>query len=233
MALPKQSTPKYKCILPSDGTEVEYRPMLVKEQKILMLAQEQDDEKAMFSAVQDLLEAVTFGKIKPRLLSTIDLEYLFLKVRVKSVGETTTVNLTCHDPKCEGTGEAVVDLDNVEVVGDQPDNKIMINDEIGIELRYPRVADVEALQGLDQGTQSIEMLKKSMVNIFDQENVYPVADTSTQELDEFVDTLSISQMEELAEFFNSIPRLEKEVTSECGSCGKEIEKKLTGLQNFF
>lgn len=234
MALPKQTAPKYKVNLPSDGKEVEFRPFLVKEQKILMLAQEEDRDEAMFEAVQDLIEAVTFGKIKPRSLPTIDLEFLFLKVRVKSVGETTTLSMTCHDPKCEGTGDAVIDLDNVEVVGDKPETKIMINDEIGVELRYPRVGDVEASNKEEnKGVQSIDMLKRSMVNIFDAENVYPTADTPTAELDEFIDNLSVSQMESLAKFFASIPRLEKVVTTECKVCKKEIEKVLTGIQNFF
>jgi hypothetical protein len=233
MALPKQSAPKYTCVLPSDGKEIEFRPFLVKEQKVLMLAQQEENEKAMFRAVQDLIEACTFNKIKAKLLSTIDMEYLFLKIRVKSVGETTTVNLTCHNPDCDGHGECTIDLDNVGVVGDTPNNKIMINDEIGVELKYPTVAIVEQLQGMDEATSSIEMLKLCMVNIFDSTEIYSVNDSPTAELEEFVDNLSVQQLEDLAEFFNSIPRLEKDVDTECGTCGKEISKKITGIQGFF
>ena len=129
MALPKQSAPKYKCILPSDGKEVEYRPFLVKEQKILMLAQEQGDDGAMLQAVQDLVKSVTYDKVKPSELAVMDLEYLFLKIRSKSIGETASLSVTCNDPQCEGTGEVVVNLDDVEVVGDEPEHKIMISDE--------------------------------------------------------------------------------------------------------
>ena len=135
MALPKQSSPKYKCVLPSDGREVEYRPFLVKEQKVLLLAQEQENDEAMFKAVQDLIGSVTDGEVKPQRLPVIDMEYLFLKIRSKSVGETANIRVTCNDPKCDGTGEAVVNLDDVEVVGEAPETKIMINDEIGVELR--------------------------------------------------------------------------------------------------
>ena len=233
MALPKQSAPKYRTILPSDGREVEFRPFLVKEQKVLMLAQQEENEETMFKAVQDLVEACTFNEIKCATLPTIDMEHLFLKIRVKSVGETTTVNLTCHDPKCDGTGEVTIDLDNVEVVGEIPDNKIMINDEIGVELCIPTIGTVQQLQGMDEATSSIEMLKLCMVNIFDQTEIDKVADTPMAELDEFVENLNIQQLEDLAEFFNQLPRLEQDVETECKKCGKGIDKKITGIQGFF
>ena len=233
MALPKQSAPKYTCILPSDGTEVEYRPFLVKEQKNLLLAQEQDNEKAMFKAVQDLIESVTFGKVKTQAMPVIDMEYLFLKIRSKSVGETANIKVTCTDPNCDGTGEAVVNLDDVEVVGDQPESKIMLNDEIGIEMRYPRVSDVNQVQGKDQATQTLEMLKNSIVTIFDEENVYPTADASTNELNEFVESITMTQLELLTEFFNSIPALEIDVESQCNKCQRDITTKLRGLNSFF
>jgi len=233
MALPKQSAPKYTCILPSDGTEVEYRPFLVKEQKNLLLAQEQDNEKAMFKAVQDLIESVTFGKVKTQAMPVIDMEYLFLKIRSKSVGETANIKVTCTDPNCDGTGEAVVNLDDVEVVGDEPDTKIMISDELGIELRYPRIMDLEKSQGLDPAASTIEMLKNSMVTIFDEEEVYTVADASTNELNEFVESITMTQLELLTEFFNSIPALEIDVESNCNKCQRDITTKLRGLNSFF
>ena len=234
MALPKQSTPKYTCILPSDGKEVEYRPFLVQEQKSLLIAQEQEDDKAMFSAVQDLIEACTYGKLKSTQLAVIDMEYLFLKIRAKSVGETVNLQVTCQDPKCDGHGEVVINLDDVEVVGDEPENKIMINDEIGIELRYPRIGDIDLINSEEGSmTQTLEMLKRCMVTVFDQEDVYPTSDSSTQELDEFVNTLSMSQMEMISEYFGSIPQLKKEVQTECVKCGKDINTTIQGMNNFF
>jgi len=233
MALPKQSSPKYTCILPSDGTEVEYRPFLVKEQKVLLLAQEQENDDAMFKAVKDLIESVTDGNVKPDRLPVIDMEYLFLKIRSKSVGETANIRVTCNDPECNGSGEAVVNLDDVEVVGEAPETKIMINDEIGVELRYPRVSDISEVQGKDQATQTLMMLKNSIVNIFDEENVYPAVDASTNELNEFVEELTMQQLELITDFFNSIPSLQKEVDSECSTCGKGIKTTVRGLNSFF
>lgn len=232
MALPKQSTPKYTCILPSDGREIEYRPFLVKEQKVLLLAQEQEDDAAMFRAVQDLITNVC-EDVKSETLPVIDMEWLFLKIRSKSVGETANIKLTCTDPKCDGTGEAVVNLDDVEVVGDQPESKIMLNDEIGIELRYPRVSDVNQVQGKDQATQTLEMLKNSIVKIFDEENVYPTADASTNELNEFVEGLTMQQLEKITTYFDSIPSLQLDVESKCTTCDRELKTTAKGINSFF
>jgi hypothetical protein len=232
MALPKQTAPKYTCILPSDGREIEYRPFLVKEQKVLLLAQEQEDDAAMFRAVQDLITNVC-EDVKSETLPVIDMEWLFLKIRSKSVGETANIKLTCTDPKCDGTGEAVVNLDDVEVVGDQPESKIMLNDEIGIELRYPRVSDVNQVQGKDQATQTLEMLKNSIVTIFDEENVYPTADASTNELNEFVEGLTMQQLEKITTYFDSIPSLQLDVESKCTTCDRELKTTAKGINSFF
>ena len=232
MALPKQTAPKYTCILPSDGREIEYRPFLVKEQKVLLLAQEQEDDAAMFRAVQDLITNVC-EDVKSETLPVIDMEWLFLKIRSKSVGETANIKLTCTDPNCDGTGEAVVNLDDVEVVGDEPDTKIMISDELGIELRYPRVSDVNQVQGKDQATQTLEMLKNSIVKIFDEENVYPTADASTNELNEFVEGLTMQQLEKITTYFDSIPSLQLDVESKCTTCDRELKTTAKGINSFF
>ena len=232
MALPKQTAPKYTCILPSDGREIEYRPFLVKEQKVLLLAQEQEDDAAMFRAVQDLITNVC-EDVKSETLPVIDMEWLFLKIRSKSVGETANIKLSCTDPKCDGHGEAVVNLDDVEVVGDQPESKIMLNYEIGIEMRYPRVSDVNQVQGKDQATQTLEMLKNSIVTIFDEENVYPTADASTNELNEFVEGLTMQQLEKITTYFDSIPSLQLDVESKCTTCGRELKTTAKGINSFF
>ena len=232
MALPKQTAPKYTCILPSDGREIEYRPFLVKEQKVLLLAQEQEDDAAMFRAVQDLITNVC-EDVKSETLPVIDMEWLFLKIRSKSVAETANIKLSCTDPKCDGHGEAVVNLDDVEVVGDQPESKIMLNDEIGIEMRYPRVSDVNQVQGKDQATQTLEMLKNSIVTIFDEENVYPTADASTNELNEFVEGLTMQQLEKITAYFDSIPSLQLDVESKCTTCGRELKTTAKGINSFF
>ena len=237
MALPIQSAPKYTISLPSDGKEVKFRPFLVKEQKLLMLAQEENDEGKTMEAIKDLIRTVTFQEVEPETLPIIDMEYLFLKIRAKSVGETANIKLTCNDPSCpdegRGTGDTVVNIDEVEVVGDEPEMKIMINDEIGIEFRYPTVGDMGGVEQLDQGSQTIEVIKKSIKSIYTEEDVFLAKDTSDKELTEFVENLTVQQLEKLGGFFQSLPRLQKDVSAKCNTCGKDIEKILIGLQNFF
>ena len=237
MALPIQSAPKYTISLPSDGKEVKFRPFLVKEQKLLMLAQEENDEGKTMEAIKDLIRTVTFQEVEPDTLPIIDMEYLFLKIRAKSVGETANIKLTCNDASCpdesRGTGETVVNIDEVEVVGDEPEMKIMINDEIGIEFRYPTVGDMGGVEQLDQGSQTVEVIKKSIKSIYTEEDVFLAKDTSDKELTEFVENLTVQQLEKLGGFFQSLPRLQKDVSAKCNTCGKPIEKGLIGLQNFF
>ena len=237
MALPIQSAPKYTISLPSDGKEVKFRPFLVKEQKLLMLAQEENDEGKTMEAIKDLIRTVTFQEVEPDTLPIIDMEYLFLKIRAKSVGETANIKLTCNDASCpdesRGTGETVVNIDEVEVVGDEPEMKIMINDEIGIEFRYPTVGDMGGVEQLDQGSQTVEVIKKSIKSIYTEEDVFLAKDTSDKELTEFVENLTVQQLEKLGGFFQSLPRLQKDVSAKCNTCGKDIEKILIGLQNFF
>ena len=239
MALPKQSSPKYKCVLPSDGREVEYRPFLVKEQKVLMMAQEQENDAAMFDAVKNLIESVTFGKVKPDSLPIIDMEYLFLKIRTKSIGETANIQVTCNYDDCEGgQGTTVINLDDVEVVGEEPENKIMISDELGVQLRYPRISDVVATPVKtdsveSKAVQSLELVKSCMVNIYDAEEVNPISDASTNEINECMDSLSMSQLEKITSYFEGLPSLKKEVSAECEKCGKEIRTTVSGLNNFF
>ena len=237
MALPIQSAPKYTISLPSDGKEVKFRPFLVKEQKLLMLAQEENDEGKTMEAIKDLIRTVTFQEVEPDTLPIIDMEYLFLKIRAKSVGETANIKLTCNDASCpdesRGTGETVVNIDEVEVVGDEPEMKIMINDEIGIEFRYPTVGDMGGVEQLDQGSQTVEVIKKSIKSIYTEEDVFLAKDTSDKELTEFVENLTVQQLEKLGGFFQSLSRLQKDVSAKCNTCGKPIEKVLIGLQNFF
>ena len=142
MGLPIQSTPTYTCVLPSDGREIKYRPFLVKEQKILTLAKESDDEKAVFEAVKELLSAVCITEIDCNELPIIDMEYLFLKVRSVSVGETSKVTTGCDAVDCKGSVELIVNLNEIEAEGINDDGTVMINDDVGVVLTAPKVKHV-------------------------------------------------------------------------------------------
>jgi len=234
MALPIQATPTYKCDLPSTGAEVKFRPFLVKEQKILVIAQESEDPSTTLSAVKDLINNVTFDKVNANELTMFDLEYLFCKIRAKSVGETVPLKMACMVTDCKGSGETVVNLDELTVTeSTSGDPKIMISDEVGIVLRYPTVKDMEKITIATEAEQSIEVLKASITQIFDAENIYEEADMSADDKAEFVENLTFPQIEKLSAFFMGMPKLQGKIGYTCNTCGKQNERILEGLQSFF
>ena len=170
MGLPIQSAPTYTCVLPSNGTEVKFRPFLVKEQKVLILARESEDTVQSLRAVKDLIHAVTYEKVNADELAMIDLEYLFLKVRSVSIGETIELSLTCRDQECNGSEKVRINLDEIEASGEQPTtNTVMINDTVGIEVRTPLVKDIKLTnQNQADADVGLDVVKNSITSIFDE-----------------------------------------------------------------
>ena len=232
MGLPIQSAPTYKCVLPSDGKEVKFRPFLVKEQKILTIARESEDQGQIFDAVKNLLEAVTIPSVVCNDLAVIDLEYLFLKVRAVSVGETSKVTTACDvTTDCKGSVELMVNINEIEVVGESKEDTVMINDDVGIVLSAPSVKNV---QGLDGGeADALTLIIKSIKRVFDGESVYESSDLSNKEVTEFVESLTFQQLELLTEFFDSLPKLSAEVQGNCNTCKSVNKRTLEGINSFF
>jgi hypothetical protein len=234
MGLPIQTTPTYTCELPSDGRTVKYRPFLVKEQKVLMLARESESNAQILDAVKTLISNVTFDSLDVDALMMIDLEYLFLKIRSVSVGESADVVVGCGETDCQGSGQVKIKLDDVEVKGSIPeDNKVMLNDTTGLTLKVPSVGAMSAMGDIAEDEMTLEVLKKSIDTIFDEENVYESSDVSKEDLDEFVESLTMQQVQLISEFFEDMPRLEKEVKFQCNLCNTEQSRLLQGLQSFF
>ena len=231
MGLPIQSAPTYKCVLPSDGKEVKFRPFLVKEQKILTIARESEDQGQIFDAVKNLLEAVTIPSVVCNDLAVIDLEYLFLKVRAVSVGETSKVSTSCDVIDCNGSVELTVNINEIDVVGEMKDDTVMISDDVGIVLSAPSVKNV---QGLDGGeADALTLIIKSIKRVFDGESVYESSDLSNKEVTEFVESLTFQQLELLTEFFDSLPKLSAEVQGNCNTCKSVNKRTLEGINSFF
>ena len=148
--LPIQSAPTYTCVLPSDGREIKFRPFLVKEQKVLVLARESENARQTLEAVKILINNVTFGEVDANELPMIDMEYLFIKIRSVSVGETSDILLNCSNGDCKGSGEVTINLDDVKVEGEFPDDTIMITDELGLVLKLMKVKDIGGLDELNE-----------------------------------------------------------------------------------
>lgn len=229
------NTAKYEVELPISKKKVEYRPYLVKEEKQLMLAMESQDPTIIMKTVQDIIEACTFGNIKAKTLPTAELELLFLKLRSKSVGETSTVGYKCKS--CDHTNELSVNLDDVKIdLTKTKSNKVMITDSVGVLLKYPTTDEVTRVVGSNTKTEvnNIFGLITACIDvIFDAENTYETKSLPKKDIEAFVESLNSMQFERIKEFFESIPRLTKEISFKCEKCGTEHDIVLEGLQNFF
>lgn len=229
MALPILDTPKYDIKIPSSGKVIEYRPFLVKEEKILLMAQEAEDQTGVIKAIKELVRACTFDKVNPDDLTSYDLEYLFIKIRSKSVGETAEVSIKCKD--CDEHVGVTINLDDIvaPIVSKDPVS-IMLSDTVGITMRHIRIKDIEKIANSEN--QTISTIIASIHSIFDESSVYATDDTSYEELENFVQSLSRKHIAKIEEFISSSPKVEHTIKFTC-SKGHENEITLSGIQSFF
>ena len=236
MALPKLGYPTYELELPSTGKTVKYRPFLVKEEKVLLLALEAADEKQITSAVKDLIKNCVISRIKVDQLPLFDLEYLFLRIRGASIGETITLTVTCLDDN-ETKAEAIINIDDIEVFKPEGHStKIELTDEMGLVMKYPsmqRFIELDFLQK-DLDTEEVfELIAESIDQIYDGEEVFDSTTTTKKEFRTFVDGLTSKQFEAIQEFYQTSPKLRHQFTVKNPNTGKDSEYTLEGLQSFF
>jgi hypothetical protein len=232
MALPKLASAKYELTLPSTGDKVEYRPFLVKEEKALMMAQQAGDNASLVRAVEDIVDSCTFGKLSVKKLPFFDIEYIFIQLRAKSVGEKSTVSVLAPDDE-ETHATVDVNLSEIQCVKDKDHtNEIKITDTIGIVMKYPTMSTFMDIEE-DETKAAFDIIKGSIDSIYDAENVYSRNDMDEKELDEFIESMDHSQFQKLQEFFDSMPRVKHEVEIENPKTGVKSKVLLQGLQSFF
>lgn len=234
MPLPILESPKYVLTIPSTGKNVEYRPFLVKEEKILLLAQESENENAISTAIKDIVKACTFDVVDPNELTSFDLEYIFLKLRAKSVGEVSEIRCKCE--KCETLNNISINIDQIEVSwpNKKQDKKIMLTDSIGITLNYIKVKDIKAEESGKSQTETIMDTIIAMIDsVFDQNGIYKKEDSTREELVTFINSLNRSQMEKIEKFIMDSPKLTHTAKFKCTSCKNDNEITLSGTQAFF
>ena len=236
MALPKIGYPTYELELPSTGKSIKYRPFLVKEEKVLLLALESKDEKQVIGAVKDLIKNCVITRIKVDTLPSFDLEYLFLKIRGASIGENIILTVTCLDDN-ETQVEATINIDEVEVFKPEGhDKKIMFDDKTGIVMKYPSMKEFverEFLQKEMKTEEVYDYIADSIDQIFDDEEVYDSSTTTKKEFRTFVDSLTTKQFEKIQQFYTTCPKLSHTFKVVNPNTGKESEYTVEGLQSFF
>jgi hypothetical protein len=236
MTLPKIGIPSLELKLPSSGKDIKYRPFLVKEEKILLLALESEDDAQITSAVKELLKNCVITRIKVDDLPSFDLEYLFLKIRAASVGEIINMKVTCQD---DNTTQVDVDININDVQIYKPEghtNKIMLSDDTGIIMKYPsmkRFIEAEFLGKDLKTTEVFDFIADHMEQIFDKDVVYDSSTTTKKEFLEFLDTLTIKQFEQVQKFYDTMPRLKHEFEVVNPNTNIKSSYTIEGLQNFF
>lgn len=237
MTLPRPPVPTYELELPSNGKTIKYRPFLVSEEKVLLMAMESEDEKQITNAVKDIVKACVLTKgIKVEELASFDIEYLFLNIRGKSVGEEVTMKITCSDDN-ETEVEYVLDLSTVKVEKDpKHQSKIFLDDTTGIIMKYP---------GMDQFIQTQIMMKSlnaeevfdiivdSVHQIFSGEDVFEAKTTPKKEIEDWLGGMTSKQFEKVKDFFATMPKLSHTFKITNPSTGVESEYTIEGLVNFF
>ena len=232
MALPKLDTPKYQLTLPSTGEKIEYRPFLVKEQKIILMAQESQDENQILNAVGDLVNSCTFGIIDAKKSPTFDIEYIFLKIRSRSVGETTSINVVCPDDN-KTQVPVKINLDEIELLTNK-DHKtnIQLTDKFTLNFRYPLMSDLYGIDASDATETSFSLINKCVTSIQYGDEIYNRVDMTDAELNDFLEQMNSRQFAEVMDFFNGMPRLRHIIKVTNPKTKVQSEVVLEGLQSF-
>ena len=239
MPLPKINTPTYDLTLPSTGKKIKYRPFLVREEKILIMAMESEDMTEITNAIVQILSDCILSKdVKVESLATFDIEYLFLNVRAKSVGETVDVNITCPDDG-ETQVETSINIDSIKVQKTRGHkNIIKLDDELSMKLRYPSLEqfvenNFETTEGVSEVGQSLSMITSCVDMIYNAEESWEASDYSKKELDEFIEQLNTKQFKQIEKFFTTMPKLSHKIAVKNPKTGVESEVVLEGLASFF
>lgn len=239
MPLPKINTPTYEMTLPSTGKKIKYRPFLVREEKILILAMESENMKDITnSIIQILSDCILTENVKIESLATFDIEYLFLNVRARSVGETVDVNITCPDDG-ETQVEMSIDIDSIKIQKTRGHkNIIKLDDELSMKLRYPSLDqfvenNFETGEVVSEVGQSLAMISSCIEMIYNQEESWEASEYSRKELDEFLEQMNTKQFKQIEKFFTTMPKLSHTIAVKNPETGVESEVVLEGLASFF
>jgi hypothetical protein len=238
MSLPVIATPLYELVLPSTGKKYKYRPFLVKEEKILLMALEGGNTNEIINAITEIIKVCVKG-IDTEKIAIFDLEYIFLRLREKSIGEEISLyvrhinGINSKGVGCDQSQEIKVNLTGVDILKDpEHKNKIQLTDSIGVVMKYPTIALMEEV-GEFNASSAFSIIERCIDYIYDNDKTYPVSECGPNELKEFIDSLSHTQFEKIEKFFSTLPKLRHESKWICKKCGVEETIVLEGLNDFF
>ena len=242
--LPKLDTPTYELTLPSTNKSLKYRPFLVREEKILLMATESGDRREMLEALKNLISNCVLSDIDVESLPMFDVEYIFLQLRSKSMGETVDLEFkikSCEekDPPCKNTIKTTVNIEDIQIKHtDNHTNKIEITDNISLQMKYPSIGStpIDSINE-DNEEPSVEAVFDTIMNcmeyIIDGDNAIPASDCSREELMEFLESMTSDQFAKVNEFFGTMPKISHTLDVVCPDCGATDSITIEGFENFF
>ena len=237
MALPMNTTPLYKLTVPSTGQEVEYRPFLIKEEKALLIAQQSEDVGVMLGSIKEVIKACIKQDINVDSLATFDIEYIFIQLRSKSVGEIIDLTLacdTCEDDKAVATVN--IDLTKLDVTKDEKHSKkIDLFDDVGVIMKYPTIDVLKRLESTNENDYEkvFDVISECIDTIYNSSEVFHIKEQPKQDVLDFLNNLTGDQFGKIREFFDTMPVLEHSIQYTCPVCNKHHDKILRGLESFF
>ena len=237
MALPKLVTPEYTITLPSTGEEIKFRPFLVKEEKVLLIALESEDETTINEAIMNIVKECTFGKSGYSDTPLFEIEYLFINIRGKSVGDIVKATITCPDDN-ETRTEVEINLEEINVlVDDEHTNVVDLTDDIKMVMSYPTTQTTKTITSKREGTSDTEasfsLLQNCVAEIHDGDTIYNKSDISSKEMTEFFESMNQDMMEKVNKFFETMPKVRHVLKVKNPKTKKTSEVILEGLADFF
>lgn len=241
--LPKIDVPIYNVQLPLTKKKIRYRPFLVKEEKLLMMAMESEDVKGVTTTIKQIANNCILDEIDVDDLPVLDLEFLFLQLRARSVNEIVEMNYKCNntikndegdEKSCDHVVKVNFNIFDIKPTFDEKHtNKIELSAELGIVLRYPTFDSIEMIDDVNDVEKVFSILNTCVDYIYDADNIYYAKDATKEEINEFIDGMTREQFEKVKVFFDTMPKLKKKVDFKCGKCGYSEEIEVEGIQNFF
>ena len=238
MPLPKIATPYYDLILPSSGEKIEYRPFLVKEEKLLVLAMETQDQKQITRAIKEVIKSCVRGSLKVESLPTFDIEYLFLNIRGKSVGEEIELNVIAPDDEVTEV-PVTINIDYIQVIKNEKHKRdIDLGEGLQMRLKYPSLEqfiseNFDMSEGASNVEKTFDLIATCVDTIYSADEAWTTADVTKKELNDFLDQLNTKQFQEIETFFETMPKLQHTVNIKNPKTKKKSEVVLEGLASFF
>jgi hypothetical protein len=231
MALPKLETPTYELVQPSTGKKIKFRPFLVKEHKILLTMSEAEDEEVI-RIVKELVDVCTFKQLNVNNLPHFDIEYIFMMLRAKSIGESVDVVITCNN--CSEKYDSSFNIEDLKVenIG-KKSNKILLTNNVGVDLSYPKFDEIVKLHNSADVNIIFDLVKKSITGVFNGDQYFEAKEQDPKDIEEFLFSLTKEQFEKIEEFFVTSPKVVQVVETDCPKCSHHNTSRIEGLQNFF